>query len=54
MTTEDYYSGPESDHLNSEDTIWAFIVEDIERIYIKLKLSSDDRTICISFHEAEY
>lgn len=54
LTIDDYYSGPEEDHLSPEDTIWVFLVEDIEKIYIKLKLVDDDKTVCISFHEAEF
>lgn len=53
LEEKDYYRGPSKDHKFQEDYVYEFIVEDIKRIYIKLKLDNSNNTVCISFHEAE-
>ena len=54
LTVKDYYRGPSEDYKYKDEYVWEFLKKyDEFRIYIKLKFN-DDKTVCISFHKAEY
>lgn len=56
IKVEDYSEGPIVDALNKYGDMWVF-GKDIKgnEVYIKISLGQpNNRTICISFHKAEY
>ena len=53
LTPEDYCEGPLADKKGSGQ-VWVFgRVEEGQEIYIKLKLTTTEAPICLSFHPAE-
>lgn len=52
---KDYMSGPEADHdPKKQGDVWKFGKNiNKENIYIKIKLSPDNRPVCLSFHYPE-
>ena len=56
IQVEDYSSGPIVDTLNKMGDLWVF-GKDVKgnEVYIKISLGlPNNKTICISFHKAEY
>ena len=56
IKVEDYSSGPIVDTLNKMGDLWVF-GKDVKgnEVYIKISLGlPNNKTICISFHKAEY
>lgn len=56
ISVQDYYKGPEPNRLNNLGDLWMFGKEvNAQTVYIKITLGKrENRTICISFHIAEY
>jgi hypothetical protein len=55
LVCEDYIDGPKQDHdPEYAGEIWEFGKKiDNEEIYIKIKLASNDKPVCLSFHHTE-
>lgn len=56
LVPQDYVEGPVFDTLNNEGEMWVFgkYVKELE-VYIKITLGYENsKTVCISFHIAEY
>jgi hypothetical protein len=55
LVCEDYIDGPNQDHdPGYPGEIWEFGKKiNSEEIYIKLKIASNDKPVCLSFHHTE-
>lgn len=56
LETEDYYQGPLDEDWHGTKAMWTFgkVINNVE-VYIKICVVEETgRTICISFHPAEY
>ena len=55
LTPQDYVSGPEPDHQNSDQMVYVFgyAVDECE-LYIKLTFREVDSLFIMSFHKAKY
>ena len=55
LTYRNYYRGPSPDHINAQEYVWEFgIEEEPNDIYIKLKIRQEkDDLLMMSFHYAE-